>query len=517
MLDIIRSKISLKSLYRLIFLFLFLLLIIDRLITLFYFGFVYSDIDQLIMWNGATDYSNGIFHEPFFYGQPFNYMLESFLSVPLLLMKVPIYMALPITTSIVSLMPFVILSLFFYKKQKFFWAYLCLVLPVLLPLEYNFLTTMSRGFVQAHFFIPFLFIPLFYPESKKSVTLLYLASALCFIANPSSILIIFPVFIYVLTFHIKSISFYLKSFCMLPIFILDFLFKDFYKNHPERVLHDISGLEFDSQIFFESLSSSQLFENLYPFVSSGSSLYLLVFIVLTLLAYRKGMKKESLFIVSIIFIVLISLNIPKVQEPYTVENAGIFFSVSRFYLTIPLLVIISLYMIFKDFVLRTYSFILLVGISTTSFFIKNTSIQTVVEETIENTSFPIAKNQDLLTRANYLKTLILAHDIDLLVHQMSPSWEWNNLYDSYALYPIVLYDMNQHKNTISVNIKGDRRTWLYKDAEFCERILLVGISLDKEFLKKIEYEIVSDDKILIINNKLKTKELFESLNIDFGI
>ena len=57
-------------------------LVIDRVITLIRFGFIYTDIDQTVMWNGAYDYSRGIFHEPFFYGQAYNYMLESLLAVP---------------------------------------------------------------------------------------------------------------------------------------------------------------------------------------------------------------------------------------------------------------------------------------------------------------------------------------------------------------------------------------------------------------------------------------------------
>jgi hypothetical protein len=65
------------------------------------------------MWNSAVDYSNGIFLEPFFYGQPLNYMVEALLAAPMLSLNINLYMALPIATGIISLLPFISLSLFF--------------------------------------------------------------------------------------------------------------------------------------------------------------------------------------------------------------------------------------------------------------------------------------------------------------------------------------------------------------------------------------------------------------------
>ena len=516
MFETIRNGINKKSMSWLILLLFFLILIIDRTITLCYFGFVYTDIDQLIMWNGAVDYSNGIFHEPFFYGQPYNYMLESILAVPLLYANVPIYMALPIASSIISLFPFIILALALFKKQKYFLAYLCLAIPVFLPLQFNFLTTISRGFVQAHLFIPLLFIPLFNPESKKNTTILFLVSAICFIANQSSALIIFPVITYVSSYHYKSISFYIKALWVIPLFIIDFLFKYYYQIHPEKVLHNISGIRLDGQTFIDSVSNANLFEYLFPFSISGGFIYPLIFVILAIIAFKKEMKKEFLFIVSIIFIILISFAIPKVQGSYPIENAGIFFSVSRFYLTLPLLVIISSYLIFKKLHLKIFLSFILLGICIISLFIKNNPIQNTVNETIAKTSFPIAKNQDLLLRANKLKTLSLDYDIDLIVHKMYPSWCWDNLFDSYALYPLAFYGKDQNKEVISVNLNGDRRSWLYEKSEFSKQILLIGFTIDETQLEGIEYDVIDENHLLINNNNQTVKTLLKKLNFEYG-
>lgn len=516
MVEKIRKGISPRAVRWLVFSLFFLILIIDRAITLFYFGFVSTDVDQLVMWNGAVDYSKGIFHEPFFYGQPYNYMLESLLAVPLLFVNVPVYKALPVATSFISILPFIALALIFLKKQKYFWVYFCLAVPILLPLQYNFLTTIPRGFVQAHFFTPLLFIPLFNPERNKSITLLFIAAAICFIVNQSSILIVFPVLVYVWTYHIKSTSFYLKALWLIPFFLIDFLFKYFYKIYPERVLHNIGGIRLDGQTFIDSLNNPNLFENLLPFTRSGGLFYPLIFVILAIAAYRKAMKRELLFILSIIFVILVSFAIPKVQGAYPIENAGIFFSASRFYLLLPLLAIISSYLVLKSHKFRAFSTYSLLVICSISIFSKNISIQDTVNETIENTSFPVAKTQALIARTNKLKVLSSEHDIDLIVHKMSPSWSWDNLYDSYALYPLTHSDAHQNKEVISVNLSGDRRSWLYEKSEFCKRILLVGFSIDDAQLESFEYEIIGNDHILIKNNKLSTKSLFERLGFEFG-
>ena len=76
-----------------------LLVLLYRYLTLQNFGFVYVDADQTVMWSGLLDYSSNTWHEPRFYGQNYNSMLESLLAVPLYKLGVPAYIALPIITT----------------------------------------------------------------------------------------------------------------------------------------------------------------------------------------------------------------------------------------------------------------------------------------------------------------------------------------------------------------------------------------------------------------------------------
>src|SRR5687767_13455783 len=94
----------------LLFYFLFLLVITERMIVLLKFGFVYTDSDQTIQWLGLKEYSQGIFHEPRFYGQAYNSMLEALFAVPFYKMGVPAHIILPIITSLLALLPYFIIA-----------------------------------------------------------------------------------------------------------------------------------------------------------------------------------------------------------------------------------------------------------------------------------------------------------------------------------------------------------------------------------------------------------------------
>jgi len=500
------------SMKRLLFIVFLLLMLTDRAITLFHFGFVYTDIDQLVMWNGAYDYARGIFHEPFFYAQPFNYMMEAFLAVPLLWMRVPVYIALPIITSILSLLPYIALAIFFNKRNQSFWALLCLSLPLLLPLPYNFLTTLSRGFVQAHLFVPLLFIPLFDPQNKKNIALFYLASSLCFIANQSSLLIVLPVALFVFTYHYKSFSFYLKSLWVLPVFIADHFARHFYTLHPERVIHQMAGMKIDTHTFMESLRTARHFENLFPFFSGWGIVYPFLFLILAIIALRRSMKKEFLFILTILILLILTFAIPKVQE--FVPNTGIFFTPSRLFLFLPLLLILTVYFLFAKFIRNRIPVYLLLLLSLTMLITKNIHISEKAQKTFSQTVFPVAKNTDIVARANDLKHLAQKYKLDLIVHTTFSDWSY--VFDSYAYNPLNENCCQRKEKTISVNIDDDRRTWLFGEATHCRQILLNGIKADTSKLKGLDYEILNPNQIVIKNNAMEVRDLFIKLDLKFG-
>ncbi|WP_417592697.1 hypothetical protein [Owenweeksia hongkongensis] len=489
------------------------ILLIDRIVALVNFGFVYTDIDQTVLWNGLLDYSQGIFPEPFFYGQPYNYMLESLVAVPLYWMNIPVYIAMPMTTSFIVLLPFIVLAFLFFKTKKHFWAFLTLALPILLPVEFNFLTSLSRGFVQAFLFLPLLYIPLFYPQKKGSVTLLYITSALCFIANQSSALFIAPVFLFVFTYHYKSLLFYIKALLVLPILFLDYLAKEFYTSHSERIVHPHANVGFSLDTFWESLKTYDHFENLFPFFSSWGIVYPLLFILLAVIGYRKSLKKEALFSAAAFLMLMVTFAIPKVQERH--DEADIFFTPSRLFIVLPILLIISLFMVFKKSKNAYRLTLPLLALTVVFMILKNNHLDRKIAHILDGNIFPSVKNETLVTRALHLNKIALKNDIDLIVHANMNGYEY--ILDSYAFNPIVYHSRKDEKKIISVNLYGDRRTWLYSSSLPSRQILLSGFKIDSNLLKPFDHEIISDEEIVIKNNNHSTQELFSRFNLEFKI
>ncbi len=505
---------------KLVFVLLLLLLLVDRIFTLIHFGFEYTDIDQILQWEGALDYANGIFREPFFYGQNYNYMVESFLAVPLVWMNVPVYMALPITTSWLILFPFVILALFFFRRNAFFWSYFCLALPVVLPLEFNMLTTMSRGFVQASLFIPLLFFALFNPEKGRSVTLFYLGTALSFMANPSSVIFSFPVGVYLFAHHHKSVSFYLKSLIILPFLFLLWLSKEYYVVHPEKLLLHIEGIDLELKTLVDMLTKPYLFEYLFPVFPKLGWIYPYLFILLLIWFVRKwGSKMETFFIAACVLVVLLSLSVPKVL--FGEESSLVFYTHSRLFIQLPLLLILVLYFVFRSKEKKTmgtrtfaiWSSILFFG-TLSLFAAKNYNFKTKSTHIAEETTFPVITIGELTTGVNYIDSIANKFDAQVMITQATMGWQF--AFKSFAYRTIMETKLGHPPKMIAVHNVGDRRTWLYEEVESSERILLYVCFIKEENLKGLDHQSAGHGLHLIKNNTLPLSKLFKKLELDYG-
>jgi hypothetical protein len=103
------------------------------------------------MWYAATEYAHLRVHEPRFYGQNYNTMLEAAFAAPLVLAGVPHAQALPIVTSFLALSPFVLVGVFALRRGLPFTGIASLALPLTLPLRFHLVTSMPRGFVTGGF------------------------------------------------------------------------------------------------------------------------------------------------------------------------------------------------------------------------------------------------------------------------------------------------------------------------------------------------------------------------------
>lgn len=111
------------------------------------FLFQWTDEDQAIMWYGAYELMHGRVHEPCFYGQAYNSVLEGWLAVPLLWWGLRYAVAVPLVTVTLGLLPFLMLAWAGWRRQQAVVAGVALVVPLVLPTRYAMMTGMPRGFV----------------------------------------------------------------------------------------------------------------------------------------------------------------------------------------------------------------------------------------------------------------------------------------------------------------------------------------------------------------------------------
>ena len=116
-----------------------------RVFLMLEYAFKYVDSDTTIFWLGTVYYSNGFFPEPFFFGQRYGLMIESFLAVPFYLLHIPLWITVPLVSMLTCTLPFIIIALYTWKKDALT-SILILLIPCLTGLRYDVVTTVPRSF-----------------------------------------------------------------------------------------------------------------------------------------------------------------------------------------------------------------------------------------------------------------------------------------------------------------------------------------------------------------------------------
>ncbi len=476
-----------------------------RFYVLIEFGFKYTDSDQTIIWLGTTEYAKGIFHEPFFYGQDYNLMIEALLALPLYWIGLPLKMALPIITTFLSFLPFLLLGILTIKNNKNVNAILILSTPCLLPIEYDLLTTIPRGFITGIALVSLIFpLTKFKPIDKfsgRDFMLLSLLSCIGYVATPNSILISLPLLSYALILNYNSKKFYLYSIIGIIIGgLFFFLLKSFYLYNPNYKLHT----------YFINLTIDNLtkgLKNLDDYFRMITPLfwkqgYLTLVFPILFSIYFAAKKNLWLAILSAIypFALLLTMLISKVHD----GNDSVFFHVSRMYLAVPLFlswlfsnISFNRVKIIRWFVILPLSVLLYKSINL------NKSIQSNLNKDhtvlVEKNSLLEKKCKNIVAFADEKDIsliIFLDHDMSQLLNTACPACEKG--------FPNTVYP------------KYERRTWrlIEDDLKIYKNILIFekNRKLNQEF-QFIKKSTRIENAYLIQNNIITTSKLYELLGI----
>lgn len=450
---------------------LFVLVLVFRWQVLEQFAFKYTDSDQAIMWNAAVEFSHGFFHEPKFWGQDYNSMLEGLLAVPLILMSIPTYKALPIITSLLTLFPFFLVSILCLVKKLNPQAVLVLTIPLLLPLEYDFLTCLSRGFVTGIFVSSLGWIAVFYKEKSWGAFCFGFFTVFGYLLNPNALLLSFPLFIYLFLENKKQKSFYVfLSGGVLLGSILLILSNNFYKTHPNYSTMPVPSFKFRPELFSYFFQDPNSFLNTVTplFWTAGISLFLII--ALFAVVIYKSKNATLAFAIGLFLLCLFaSFGLEKV---YNGTNS-IFFSSARMFLVVP--VAIGFFVPFLNFKSKLLPPVFL-SVAIIFFVNKNNLLPAAIESHIDGkrehiiTVAPIQNVIGVCQKINYYSqkyatdlVVVSGHGyydfidfgcttcVDSFPKTLRPGFErrtWRLLEDKDLVYPNILI-VDEHQEIVS--------------------------------------------------------------------
>lgn len=494
-----------------------ILVLTDRYLLLSYFGFKFVGSDDTIFWLGAHDYMNGKFYTPYFYGQDYNFMLESIFAVPLLALHVPYYIALPLSTSFITLFPFFLFSYILLKREHIIASLIFLLIPLTLPIEYGILTSMTRGFASGLFFCGFLVFPLMEPHKKSFWFICALSTSLGYFVNPSSVVFSFPICLYLLFHNFKSPSYYfVQATGILPVLVLEYFAKNFVSTRPDYNCHPFMKLEFNwSRITSSFDTLDNYFSYFTPLIWCAGWLVLIIIFLIGITLLKKDAKKAFALIIGVLFIFL-SLGLNKIHD----RIDTIFLTSARMYLCVPLLFGLACFWGRELFPLTNHSLLLsLAGASISIFLIKMSLFDSTIDKYTKKKNYgPVAikKIDDLCKECARIKDSLAVYPSDLVL--FSPSWDprYNVPEVEFYTYTCPLLEKNFPPTLINMY---ERRAWVLNTEKKTvkKNILFYNPDIDLDLLHSLKnckiLTLKSPKMFVIMNNTLTTDSLLHSMKL----
>ena len=496
-----KKKINVKT-EKIVFLLFIIIVIGYRLWLLNEFGFKFTDSDQSIMWLGTKDYAHGFFHEPLFYGQNYNSMLESLLAVPLYKIGIPLYIALPTITTLLTLFPYFVLSISTYLKSSKIAGILILTIPILLPIEYDFITSLSRGFVTGLAIVSITFFPFFWKKSNLSFVLFVFLNIFGVILNPNAILLTLPCAFYLFLQNFRNIYFYIYSIVGLILGILIYLsINSFYQNHPNYILHTYE-LKISIDYFFDGISHlDSFFNNVSLLFWKKGWIMLFIPFIFSFFLFKLKKNNEAIVALSIPFLLLIPLITSKIHD----GTNSVFFPLTRMYLAIPLLLAFLVSFLQSNKEKLVYIFL---SISFVFLIVKISNINPSIDRNLnKNHVVAVIETEKLLQECQQVSEISNQNKIDLII--INDHW----FYDFYNYGCSAC--IGNFPNTIRPAY--ERRTWRLSEDEniIYSNVLIIDLKRalndEYDFVSKIEKK---QGFYVYKNNKLPTALLLKKLKIN---
>ena len=351
---------------------------LDRAIVIAGFGSRYVSTDDGVIWGAAMHYGRGSFHGPYYYGQNYGPMLEALVAAPFTHLGIPLWWLMPIVTTVLGLLPYWSFALWHQKHGRTAAAACFAALPLLLPVEFSMMTTMSRGFVSG--MAPLAFLPWILDLRNAHMRSLLTGTAIsaAWYANPNSTIFSAAYLCwYVTTQRPWPKHTLFTALGLLPGALAHMFSQAWCEAHPDRAAYflDPRALLFERDHFANALSYLDghfrwLMPVLWPYGSL--TLVLLVGQVLLAIRHRKPVWTASLLVA--LLIITFSLGMWKTHD----GEDWVFFPRSRMYLALPLLLAWGGALFVHDLPLKTRGAMIIAVLAVTCTIWRATQLETSI-------------------------------------------------------------------------------------------------------------------------------------------
>jgi MFS family permease len=426
--------------------------------VLFDFAFIYTDHDQCTLWHAAVETANGHFHEPCFYGQSYNSNLEAWLAAPLVLLSIPVEVALPLITTLLSVLIFLIPSFAHHYRGQTNQAWIFLLLGLVLPAQFHLVHSMPRGFINGLFIVAMGYAYYVFSNQKRKHFFLFLSMVLGFWINPNSALLSAAIFLLIWLPEYRN---HWKS--ALTGALLGNVYKLFttwfYAKNPLYDYHKKNILEFEWEEWAHRFSHlDQYFFNFSWFFVLLLAIAAIGFLI------KKNYAQFGLLVVFLVFF-LLTLGMERVGD----GMRSLYYHHSRMFLAMPLAVAVALVAAFNVIELKfsAKGYIVASLVCGAIFFSRWFEVDEKVqaEFLLNDHGVQVEKVKDVVDRYNRIAAACQSRNVELVVFAENCNSCW---IDTYAIPALSKGSIN------TLNLREDRRAWRFdEEMKMTSRNMLV--------------------------------------------
>ena len=317
--------------FRWIFITVVLTMVLDRA-WMVYTTMGYASDDVTVIWLAAKDYSHGIFHEPFFYGQDYGVMLEALVAAPFVALGADPVHSIAVVIGLFAIVPYVAFAFHFRARGNWWGALLFASMPLLLPVEHGLQITALNGLAVLAL------APLVMRVTSEGLRhlLLSFVLVLAVFVNPNALLFALPIGMDHLIAHGRSWRTWLSMALGLgPVLLAWALTREFFDSRHAQVVHTIFDWRMDFKPYMIPDALVYLddhFAWMGPLCGDHASIALALLLAATVVLFVQRAYSMAWATVATVSLIVFAFSFAKAHD----GTGSIFFPLSRIFLGLPL-------------------------------------------------------------------------------------------------------------------------------------------------------------------------------------